>query len=91
VQRDLAFVLDASRPAGDVEDVIRSAASDLLRRVELFDVFEGKSLPSGKRSLAFALELMSYERTLTEGEVEGELRRIVEAVERTCGGVLRTM
>jgi phenylalanyl-tRNA synthetase beta chain len=91
VRRDLAFVLDARVPSGDVEAVIRAHAGPLLQRVELFDVFTGTSLPPGARSLAFALEFMSYERTLTEGDVDAELRRVVDAVGKSCGGVLRSV
>jgi phenylalanyl-tRNA synthetase beta chain len=91
VRRDLAFVLDATLNAQVVEETMRKAASELLTSLEVFDVYEGKNLPSGKKSLAFSLELMSPVKTLTESEIDAEIHRIVEAVERMLGAVLRTV
>jgi phenylalanyl-tRNA synthetase beta chain len=91
VRRDLAFVLDGTLSARAVEEAMWKAASELLASLELFDVFEGKSLPPGKKSLAFSLELMSPVKTLTDAEIDAEVRRIVEAVERTLGASLRTV
>ena len=70
---------------------MRKAASGLLTSLEVFDVFEGKNLASGKKSMAFSLELTSPEKTLTDAEIDAEIRRIVEAVERTLGATLRTV
>lgn len=89
VQRDVAFVVDARVTASDVHRCILEGASQLLHSVEIFDLYEGDKLDQGKKSLAFALELMSSEKTLTEGEIEAEIARIVKAVEQGVGGTLR--
>lgn len=90
VRRDLAFVVDSDRSAQEVEGAIREAGSSLLRNLDLFDLYEGKNLPSGKKSLAFSLDLMSPEKTLTEPEIEAEIRKIVEAVQKKLGASLRS-
>ena len=61
-------------PGGELEGTIRESAAELLQSVELFDVYEGDPLPAGKKSVAFALELMSREKTLTDAEIEAAVR-----------------
>jgi phenylalanyl-tRNA synthetase beta chain len=90
VKRDLAFVVDADTNAGTVEETIRSASSGLLKSVVLFDLYMGDRLGPGKKSLAFALDLVSPEKTLTDAEIDDEIRRIAAVVEKSLGAVLRT-
>lgn len=91
VVRDVAFLVDEAVPAGSVEEAIRQSASSLLRTVELFDIYEGDRLDSGKKSLAFSLELMSVERTLTDQEVDAEMEKIVRSIEREFHASLRSV
>jgi phenylalanyl-tRNA synthetase beta chain len=86
---DLAFVVDESVAAFDIETTMREAAGDLLVDLSLFDVFRGASVPPGSRSLAYALRLQSDERTLTDGEVAEVRQRIVDAVTRDHAARLR--
>jgi phenylalanyl-tRNA synthetase beta chain len=67
----------------------RGASSDLLRSIELFDVYEGPGTPAGMKSLAYALQFQHAERTLTEAEVSDLQSRMVAAVVQGCGGQLR--
>jgi len=85
---DLAFEADNSLPASAVEAAIRSAVGDLLVDLTLFDVFRGPSVPEGQRSLAYRLRLQAADRTLTEQDLGGALRAVIEAV-AAIGGVLR--
>ena len=62
--------LSSSVPAGALADAIASAGGELLRSVELFDVFEGSSVGAGRRSLAFTLEFRADDRTLTDADAE---------------------
>ena len=89
VRRDLAFVVEASVPAGEVERVVRSSGAPLVGAVALFDVFEGPPLPAGRRSLAFAVEFRDPERTLTDAEADQAVARIRDAVATELGGELR--
>jgi phenylalanyl-tRNA synthetase beta chain len=89
VRRDLAFTVDAGIGAENLERTIRDSGGDLLQAVELFDVYVGEPLPPGKKSVAFALALMSREKTLTESEIDAAVRRVAESVEKVHGASLR--
>jgi phenylalanyl-tRNA synthetase beta chain len=90
VHRDMAFVLDASVPAGAVRAALVEAAGDLLDRAALFDVFEGDPLPVGKRSLAFSLDFRAPDRTLTDREVEDRVRGIAARLAADFSAELRS-
>jgi phenylalanyl-tRNA synthetase beta chain len=89
VRRDVAFFVPRGTTHASVERTLAGAAGELLRSIELFDVYEGPGTPAGMKSLAYALQFQHAERTLTETEV-GELQsRMVTAVAQGCGGQLR--
>ena len=91
VRRDVAFTIDSAVRAEEILKTIRSASSELLQSVELFDVYEGEQLPAGKKSVAFTLSLMSWEKTLTDAEIDAAVRGVVQAVEKSHGAALRSM
>ena len=78
VLRDLAIIVDEEVPAERVAQVIREAGGRLLRELVLFDVYRGKPVPEGKRSLAYRLRLQAPDRTLTDEEAD-EIRAQIEA------------
>ena len=86
---DLALVVDDDVPADVVADVLGAAAGDLLESVTLFDVYRGRAIAEGTRSLAFRLRFCSLDHTLTDDEV-GELRAAcIDAAAAAVGAVLR--
>jgi phenylalanyl-tRNA synthetase beta subunit len=86
---DLALVVDDGVSAENVADVVGKAAGDLLESVNLFDVYRGENIGSGRRSLAYRLRFCSPDHTLTDDEV-GVLRaRCIAAAEAAFGAVLR--
>ena len=89
VRRDVAFELRQDVAAGDVTAVIRESAGELLQSVDVFDVYQGANLAAGTKSLAFTLELLSRERTLTEAEIEDVMQRVIGRVQQACGATLR--
>jgi phenylalanyl-tRNA synthetase beta chain len=89
VRRDVAFIVDVAALAGDIQQSLLLSSGGLLQRAELFDIFEGDPLPEGKKSLAFALEILSEDRTLTDEEIEREVEEAVKAVENKFGATLR--
>jgi phenylalanyl-tRNA synthetase beta chain len=91
VVRDVALVVSRATTAGDVEKTIWQAASPLLQSVTLFDVYEGENIPPGTRSLAFSLALQSPDKTLTDEEIDREVRRIVDAAGVSLGATLRSV
>ena len=87
--RDLAFIFDKSVTYEQVIKFIRKSGSNLLKSIELFDLFENESLGKEKKSMAFNLEFYSEERTLTEAEVEKEFNYIIASVTKNFNAVLR--
>ncbi|MFQ5894511.1 MAG: phenylalanine--tRNA ligase subunit beta [Nitrospinota bacterium] len=87
--RDLSVLVGRGVASGTVEEVIREAGGELVRGVRLFDLYEGERIPSDRRSLAFSLTFRAEDRTLTDAEVEGIFRSIVESLEARLGATLR--
>jgi phenylalanyl-tRNA synthetase beta chain len=90
VRRDLAFIVEASVPAGRVRAALEAAAGGLLGSVLLFDVFEGPPLPEGAKSLAFSVDFRAPDRTLTDEEADGAVAAIVERLSSEVGARLRS-
>jgi phenylalanyl-tRNA synthetase beta chain len=67
----------------------RGADRQLIDRVDVFDVYEGKGVLDGKKSLAISVRLQPKERTLTDAEIEASAQKIVTAVAKATGGTLR--
>ena len=88
--RDFAFVVDADVTADQVVKAARGADRKLIESVELFDVYEGIGVLEGKKSLAIAVTIQPRELTLTETEIEAIAQKIVSAVTKATGGVLRS-
>ncbi len=88
VDRDFAFLVDATAPAGDLLAAV-GKASDLIRDVTLFDDYAGKGVPEGKRSLAVAVRMQALDRTLGDADIEDVARRVTEAARQACGAELR--
>ena len=89
VQRDFAFVVDEAVAAGAVLRAARAADRALIERVELFDIYRGQGIEPGKKSLAVAVTIQPRERTLTDTELEALAERVVAAVAKATGAVLR--
>jgi len=89
IRRDLAVVVDEAVTAQKVRECIGQAASDMLKNLQLFDVYRGEHIDSGKKSLALGLLLQAPDKTLTDEEVDSTLGRVVLALERELGGRLR--
>lgn len=90
VVEDIAVVVEAEVPAAEVAAVIRNAGGDLLRRVELFDVYRGDPLPAGHKSLAYRLNYQALDRTLTDEEAESIRTRIVAALDEELNATIRS-
>ncbi len=89
VERDLAFVLDREVTAESLLRAARGADRNLVSRVRLFDLYEGKGVPEGKKSLAIELTLQPKQATLTDAEIEATVAKVVAAVTKATGGSLR--
>ncbi len=90
ISRDLAILVDHDTSAGDVERVITKNGGNFLKSVTLFDVYTGERISADKKSLAFAIEFRSNERTLTDTEADAAFQNILAAVEKDFGATLRS-
>ncbi len=88
IDRDFAFVLDRGIPSEEVRSHIKGL-SPLVECVEWFDLYEGKQVQAGKKSMAITIRMRSSERTLTETDAEGVSRLVIETVAGKFGGELR--
>lgn len=89
VKRDLALLIDTNVTMAKVEETIRQAERKLLRDIELFDVYEGKNLPAGKKSYAVSLTLQDFEKTLQDKQIDNAMNRVIEALKKNLGAELR--
>ncbi|HEY4134115.1 MAG TPA: phenylalanine--tRNA ligase subunit beta [Alphaproteobacteria bacterium] len=90
VERDFAFLLDASVSAETLLRAARGADKALIEDVSLFDVYEGKGVEPGKKSVAICVRLQPQTATLTEPEIEAVSQKVVAAVAKATGGSLRS-
>ena len=89
VSRDFAFVVDAGVEAGVLLRAARGADKKLITDATVFDVFAGASLGEGKKSVAITVTLQPTEKTLTDADIEAAAGKLVAAVTKATGGVLR--
>jgi phenylalanyl-tRNA synthetase beta chain len=90
VERDFAFLLASDVPADKLIRAARSADKTLIQNVSLFDLYEGDRIEAGKKSVAISVTLQPSDRTLTDAEIEQVSQKIVAAVMKATGAVLRS-
>ncbi|MBR4153650.1 MAG: phenylalanine--tRNA ligase subunit beta [Selenomonadaceae bacterium] len=89
INRDLAILVNHDVAAGEVEKVIAKSGGSIFKGVTLFDVYVSDRISSNKKSLAFAIEFRSNERTLKDEEADEAFQNILAAVEKEFGAELR--
>jgi phenylalanyl-tRNA synthetase beta chain len=89
VDRDIAIVVGEDTLSERIRDKIKMVGGNLIEELILFDVYRGKQIPSGKKSLAFTIRYRAKDRTLTDQEVEGVHQKIVLELEGSFGAILR--
>ena len=89
VTRDIAVVCDEAVTVGALEACIRKGAKGLLKDCKLFDIYRGKGVEEGKKSVAFNLVLRADDRSLTSEEADADVKHILETLEKELGAVLR--
>ena len=89
LRRDFAFLVDIAVPADAVLRAAKGAERTLIAGVSLFDVYQGEKLPEGKKSLAIEIVFQPRDHTLTDAEIESAGQKIVAAVAKSTGAVLR--
>ncbi len=90
VQRDFAFLVDRSVEVETLLRAVRTADKALISNVAVFDVYAGKGVPEGQKSVALSITLTPMDRTLTDAEIETVATAITSAVAKATGGTLRS-
>ena len=91
ISRDIALLVDEKVTVGEIEEVIKSSATEILRDVKLFDIYRGVPIPPGKKSLAFSLTYRRDDRTLTDEDIMPVHNKVLEELESKLNAVLREM
>jgi phenylalanyl-tRNA synthetase beta chain len=89
VERDYAFQVRSSVPAAEIVRAAQGADKTLIASVRVFDVYEGKGVEDGHKSLAISVRMEPRERTLTDADIEAVSQKIVAAVMKATGATLR--
>src|SRR5574344_3111011 len=89
VSRDLALLIDQQVEFDQIEEVARQTEKKLLKKVELFDVYEGKNLPENKKSYAVNFILQDENATLNDKQIDKIMQKLVENLKSKLGAELR--
>lgn len=89
VRRDLALVLDKKSTYAEIEKIARKTEQQLLKEMNVFDVYEGDKIAQGKKSYAISFILQNTEKTLTDEEIETTMNKLIKQFEKELGATLR--
>ena len=89
VRRDIAIVVDENVTVQAIQNCIQEVSSDLLQNVQLFDIYTGKGVDAGRKSVALGLILQDFSRTLTDQDVETEVEKVVSTLKQQFAATLR--
>lgn len=86
--RDLSLICNDELPVGDIEKAIKKAVGNILEKVTLFDVYRGKQIEEGKKSVSYSITMRSHEGTLNDEQADGAMKRVLKAL-KALGAELR--
>ncbi len=89
VDKDLAFVVSRSVPVANIIAAARNADRNAISDVRVFDIYEGSSLPEGKKSVAISVIFQPKDKTFTDAEIEALMNKVISEVGKKTGAVLR--
>ena len=89
LERDFAFIVDASVQAGDILRAAQGSDRQLIAGGNVFDVYQGSGIPEGKKSVAISVLLQPRDKTLTDAEIDAVMGKIVAEVTKKTGATLR--
>jgi phenylalanyl-tRNA synthetase beta chain len=90
IERDIAIVVDDRKTVAEAEEIIAGVNSDIIESVKIFDIYRGKQIPPGKKSLAFSIRYRANDRTLTDNEVNTIHEQITKRLIENLGADLRS-
>lgn len=90
VERDFAFLVDKNLAVGDLMKTVNNAEKQLVKDVEIFDIFSGKNIEEEKKSVALRVKIQHFEKTLTSEEIDAISKKIIDAATNAHCAVLRS-
>ena len=87
--RDLSVICDDEIPVAELEKAIKGAVGKILEKVTLFDVYKGKQIEDGKKSVSYSISMRSHDGTLTDEQADGAMKRVLKALS-AIGAELRS-
>ena len=89
-ERDFAFVLDKNFKVQNLTKLISEIDKNLIKNIKVFDIYEGGNIPEDKKSIALNVTIQSFEKTLTDEDLEKINKLIISTVENKTGAKLRS-
>ena len=89
VTRDLAFVVNKEVPVAKIKELIRKAGKQIIRQVDVFDVYTGEHVDADSKSIALSIVFQSSEATLTDAQINEIHDKIIASLEKEVGAKLR--
>ena len=89
VERDLAIITDEGVIVKDLETSIKKSCGNLFYSVKLFDIYRSQAIGENKKSLAFNIKLLSYEKTITDEEIATVINKVIKDLSYKFGAKLR--
>lgn len=89
VERDFAFLVDKNQAVGEITKTIANADKQLIKEVNIFDIFSGKNIAEDKKSVALRVKIQPLEKTLTSDEIDAVSKKIIDGVTKACNATLR--
>jgi len=90
INRDLSVIIDENILSGDLTEYIKKTGGKYLNQVDIFDVYRGKGIPDGKKSITLNLKFLSKDKTLTENEINPIFKKIIKSLEQKFSASLRS-
>jgi len=89
VTRDIAMLVKDEIMVKQIEDIIKQSSGKILEEIKLFDVYKGKQVPEGMKSVAYSITFRAEDRTLTDDDVNKAMERILDGLKNNLGAQLR--
>ena len=89
-ERDFAFIIDKNFKSQEIIEVISNIDKELIRNVNIFDIYEGENIPNGKKSIALNVTIQSMTKTLKDKDLEKVNKSIIDTVENKTGAKIRS-
>ena len=80
ITRDLSIICDDEIPSAKIEGIIKKSVGKILEKVTLFDVYKGKQIADGKKSISYSISMRSHDGTLKDEQAESAMKKVIKAL-----------